>query len=77
MTPIDTITGTLRREQRPIRTVFMIDPKVAGEILKEHFENVTPDEFKERYEKYVLKGRDTLPPPGDTPKAAPPPASRD
>ena len=28
----------------------MIDPKVAGKILKEHFENVTPEEFKERYE---------------------------
>ncbi len=35
----------------------MIDPKVAGKILKEHFERVTPEEFKEWYDKYVLKGR--------------------
>ena len=54
----------------------MIDPKVAGKILKEHFEKVTPDEFKEWYEEYVLKGRDA-PPPADTHKAFPPPASRE
>ena len=55
----------------------MIDPKVAGKILKEHFENVTPEEFKERYEKYVLKGKGAHPPTTDAPKAAPPPASRE
>ena len=47
----------------------MIDPKVAGKILEEHFKHVTLDEFKEWYEKHVLKGRGTLPP-ADTPKAA-------
>ena len=36
----------------------MIDPKVAGKILKEHFDTVTPGEFTKWYEKYVLKGRD-------------------
>ena len=46
----------------------MIDPKVAGKILEEHFKHVTLDEFKEWYEKHVLKGRGTLPPPADTPK---------
>ena len=77
MAPIDAVISTLGRERRPIRTVFMIDPKVAGKILKEHFDTVTPEEFKEWHDEYVLKGRDTLPPPGDTPKAAPTPASRD
>ena len=54
----------------------MIDPKVAGKILEEHFKHVTLDEFKERYERHVLKGRGA-PPPTDTPKASPPPASRE
>ena len=55
----------------------MIDPKVAGKILEEHFKHVTLEEFIERREKYVLKGRDTPPPPADTPKAPSPPASRE
>ena len=46
----------------------MIDPKVAGKILEEHFKHVTLDEFKERYERHVLKGRGAPPPPADTPK---------
>ena len=55
----------------------MIDPKVAGRILKEHFERVTPEEFKEWHDKYVLSRRGPLPPPSETPKASPPPASRE
>ena len=55
----------------------MIDPKVAGKILEEHFKHVTLDEFRERYERHVLKGRDTLPPAADTPKVPLPPASRE
>ena len=39
----------------------MIDPKVAGKILKEHFEQVTPAEFKAWHDKYVLERQDTLP----------------
>ena len=55
----------------------MIDPKVAGKILKEHFERVTPEEFKEWYDKYVLKRKGAHPPATDTPKASSPPASRE
>ena len=55
---------------------MMIDPKVAGKILEEHFKHVTLDEFKERYERHVLKGRGA-PPPADTPKAPSPPTSRE
>ena len=54
----------------------MIDPKVAGKILEEHFKHVTLEEFIERREKYVLKGRGALPP-ADTPKVPLPPASRE
>ncbi len=54
----------------------MIDPKVAGKILEEHFKYVTLDEFKEWYEKHVLKGRGA-PPPADTPKVPLSPASRE
>ena len=49
----------------------MVDPKVAGEILREHFKNVTPEEFRAWHDKYVLKGRGTLTP------TTPPPASRE
>ncbi len=45
----------------------MIDPKVAGKILKEHFENVTLEEFKEWHDKYMLERQDAQSP-ADTPK---------
>ncbi len=53
----------------------MIDPRVAGKILKEHFEQVTPEEFEEWYDKYVLKRRGAHPLTTDAPKAVSLPAS--
>ncbi len=49
----------------------MIDPKAAGKILEEHFKHVTLDEFRERYERHVLKGRDALPQSSHGPNPAP------
>ena len=39
----------------------MIDPKIAGKILKEHFDTVTPEEFREWHDKYVVERQAAYP----------------